>query len=180
MTIDPNHCRCFSISKKDFVSFKNKLQSYGYTEPLLEEDHGQIFGFTKSLSQFHQIHIKLLKDGRIESEIEYSPEYPFAHLNSTHSFSAHQELNLVLLILNISFRTKQNPPISCIHRKIILANNPTKLVDVLKLGGIAAFLEIVLNDGKITSKVIDVISKEYQKNLKRKKGREKYLNFKSK
>src|SRR2546427_3606834 len=101
---DPHHCRCFSISKSHFRYFHSKLLTFGYTEPLFEEDHGQILGLTKPLSEYYQIHVKLMRAGRIEAEIEYSQDYPFAHLNSTHSFSAHPELNVLLTAMRIPYR----------------------------------------------------------------------------
>jgi hypothetical protein len=173
--IDPHHCKCFSIPKLTFKEFSNKLLGAGYAEPLLEEDHGQIIGFTKRLSQNYQIHVKLLRTGRIEAEIEYPPDYPFAHLNSIHSFSAHNELNLLLIGLQITYKCKLKPPTTCVHRQIIPANQPIKMDDVLKLGGIGAVADLIFNDGKITSKVIDVLLKEVKKNIQKKSKRRKYL-----
>ena len=100
--IDPHHCRCFSISKLNFRYFETKMQSFGFSEPFFEDDHKQILGFTKRLSEYYQIHVKLMPTGKIEAEIEPPQDYPFAHLNSTHSFSAHPELKVLLTALNIA------------------------------------------------------------------------------
>jgi len=173
--IDPHHCKCFSISKQSFTEFVNKLQNAGYNEPFFEEDHGQIIGFAKPISQYYQIHVKLMRTGRIEAEIEYSQNYPFAHLNPTHSFSAHNELNLLLILFQITHKCKQKPPITCVQRKIIPANQPMNMDSVLTLTGLVSLADLIFNEGKITKKAIDVLLKETKKSLKRKAKRRKYL-----
>jgi len=175
MKTDPHHCRCFSISKSNFRIFEVKLLNYGYSEPLFEEDHGQILGLTKRLSTNYQIHVKLMRTGRIEAEIEYPQDYPMAHLNPTHSFSAHAELNFLFTVLQIPYKCKKKPPTTCIQRKIIPAQQPTHRDDFLVIGGAAALVDIIFNDGKITSKVIDTVLKETKKSIRRKKRRRKYL-----
>ena len=174
--IDPHHCKCFSISKQNFMEFVRKLQNSGFSEPFFEEDHGQIIGFTKLIYPNYQIHVKLMKTGRIEAEIEYSQEHPFAHLNPIHSFSAHKELNFLLTGLQIPHKCKKIPPITCIQRKIVPANRPMNMESVLKIGGLATLIDLALNDGKITSKGIDVLLNYAQKNVKRRASRRKYLN----
>jgi len=175
MKLDPHHCRCYSISKHSFQIFESKLLQFGYSEPLFEEDHGQILGLTKHLSTNYQIHVKLMRTGRIEAEIEYPQDFPIAHLNSTHSFSAHAELSLLFLALQIPYKSKKTPPITCIKRRIIPAQSPTHRDDFLAIGGIAALADIIFNDGKITSKVLDIVSKEVKKSISRKSKRKKYL-----
>lgn len=175
MKFDPHHCRCFSISKSNFQIFENKLHRFGYSEPIFEEDHSQILGLTKHLSTNYQIHVKLMRTGRIEAEIEYPQDYPMAHLNSIHSFSAHAELNLLFTALHIPYKCKKNPPITCIQRRIIPAQQPTHRDDFLAIGGIAALVDVIFNDGKITSKVLDIVSKEVRKSIRRKSKRRKYL-----
>jgi len=173
--IDPHHCKCFSISKQNFVEFVKKLQNAGYSEPFFEEDHGQIIGFTKAISQHYQIHVKLMKTGRIEAEIEYSQNYPFAHLNPTHSFSAHNELNLLFILCQITHKCKKNPPITCIQRKIIPANQPIDMNSTLKITGLVSLADLLFNDGKITKKALDILLKESEKRVKLKAKRRKYL-----
>lgn len=173
---DPHHCKCFSISKKDFQDFVTKLQNFGYTEPILEEDHGQIIGFTKPNSRDYQIHVKLLRTGRIEAEVEYSANRPFAHLNPVHSYSAHKELQVLLWVFKIPHKCKTKPPLTCIRPIVIPAKDPIKLDSVLAIGGLASLADLIFNDGKITSVVAEAFLKEFNKNLKRKKRRKKYLN----
>jgi hypothetical protein len=173
--IDPHHCRCFSIPKLHFRSFESKMLSFGYSDPILEEDHGQILSFTKRLSEYYQIHVKLMRTGRIEAEMEYPHDYPLAHLNQIHSFSAHAELNLLLIALQIPYKCKRVPPITCVQRQVIPAQNPTTLNTVLALSGVGALADIIFNNGEITSKVLGVVSKQVSKNLRRKARRRKYL-----
>lgn len=175
MKIDPHHCRCFSISKSNFRIFETKLLQFGYSEPLFEEDHGQILGLTKHLSTNYQIHVKLMRTGRIEAEIEYPQDYPMAHLNPLHSFPAHAELSLLFVALQIPYKCKKQPPITCVQRRIIPAQKPTHRDDFLAIGGVAALFDIIFNDGKITSKVLDIVSKEVKKSIRRKSKRRKYL-----
>ena len=173
--IDPHHCRCFSISKPNFSEFISKLQNLGYSEPLFEQDHRQIIGLTKRLSEYYQIHVKLMRTGRIEAEIEYPQDYPMAHLNPTHSYSAHAELALLLNALQIPHKCKRKPPLSCLQRQIIQAQQPTHRDSFLVLGGIGALIDLAVNDGKITSAVLDVAAKQVKKNLRRKLKRRRYF-----
>ena len=176
MKIDSHHCRCFSISKSNFSNFKTKLLNVGYSEPFFEEDHGQILGLTKRLSENYQIHVKLMCMGRIEAEIEYPQDYPMAHLNPTHSFSAHAELNLLFNGLQIPYKCKRKPPNTCIQPQIIPAQQPTHRDTFLKIGGVAALVDLIFNDGKITSKVLDIAAKEAKKSLRKKSKRRKFIN----
>ena len=97
----------------------------GFKEPFLQENHNQFFGFTKRLDEYIQVHVKLLKNNCIESEMEYSPDYPFAHLNEEHSYSAHYEIKEILDSMIIPYSYQTNPPTSCLRRKIVQALNPT-------------------------------------------------------
>jgi hypothetical protein len=171
--IDPHHCRCFSISKSDFQTFANKLRNYGFTQPLLEEDHHQILGLTKRLSEYYQIHVKLMRTGRIEAEIEYPQDYPMAHINPIHSYSAHAELNVLFSVLQISCKCKHKPPITCIQRQIVPAHQPTHKDTFLAIGGAAALVDIIFNDGKITSAVLKTVAKTLSKKKKPRKSRPK-------
>jgi hypothetical protein len=173
--IDPHHCRCFSIPKIQFRYFVSQIQNYGFSEPFFEDDHKQIVGFTKRLSQYSQIHVKLMRTGRIEAEIEPPQDYPIAHLNSIHSYSAHPELNVLFTTMQISYKCKKNPPPTCIHRQIILPQNPTHRDTFLVAGGLGVVLDLFLNDGKFTGTALNILSKQVKKTLKRKANRRKYL-----
>jgi hypothetical protein len=173
--IDPHHCRCFSIPKSHFRYFESKIMHFGYSDPLFEEDHGQILSFTKRLSEYYQIHVKLMRTGRIEAEIEYPQDYPMAHLNSSHSFSAHPELNLLLIAMQIPYKRKKVIPIICTQRQVIPAQTPTHRNAFLAVGGGVAVLDLILNDGKITKVALDVLLKQAGKSINRKRKRRKYL-----
>jgi hypothetical protein len=173
--IDPHHCRCFSIPKTHFRYFETQMQNYGCSEPFFEDDHKQIIGFTKHISQYYQIHVKLMRTGRIEAEIEPPQDYPMAHLNPIHSFSAHPELNVLLTTMQIPFKVKQKPPDTCIHRQIIPPQNPTRRDTFLVAGSIGMTLDLFLNEGKFTGTALNILSKQVSKTLKRKIKRRKYL-----
>ncbi len=173
--IDPHHCRCFSIQKLHFRDFVTRLQNLGYSEPFFEEDHRQILGLTKRLSEYYQIHLKLMRTGRIEAEIEYPQDYPMAHINPTHSFSAHTELNLLLNAIQIPHKCKRKPPITCVQPQVIPAQQPTHMDAFLKIGGVGALADLIFNDGKITTAVLKVVSKEVRKSIHRKVKRRRFL-----
>ncbi|MGI0006617.1 MAG: hypothetical protein ACREAR_01315 [Nitrosotalea sp.] len=149
--------------------------SFGYHDPLFEEDHDQILSFAKRFSEYYQIHVKLMRTGRIEAEMEPPQDYPMAHINSTHSFSAHPELNLLLIAMQIPYKRKRTPPSTCTQRQIIPPQNPTHRDTFLKVGGGIALLDLIFNDGEITGKALDVLSKQVSKSLTRKMKRRKYL-----
>ena len=131
---DPHHCRCFQLTSLN-DDMLTRLVERGFEEQVLQEDHGQILGMRKKLDNYIQIHVKIMKDLSIESEIEYQPEYPFAHTNKTHSYSAHKETQEIFNQLGISYFLKQTPPLTCIKRKIIKAVKPSHWTTVI--GGLA-------------------------------------------
>ena len=136
---DPHHCRCYQLSSLD-DNVLTKLVEGGFEDQILQEDHGQILGIRKKLDKYMQIHVKIMKDLTIESEIEYQPEYPFAHNNITHTYSAHKETQEIFNQLGIDLLLKQTPPLTCIKRKIIKAVKPshwTTVVVGLALAGLA-------------------------------------------
>ena len=144
---DAHHCRCFSITKENFSKFEKKISESGFVKPLFEEDHGHILGLTKRLDEYSQIHVKLMSNGVIESEIEYPPDYPFAHLNNEHSYSAHDEIQSILNSLGITYTFRTIPPTTCIRRKIVKAFKPTHVKTILAglvvgviVGGILYYL----------------------------------------
>lgn len=173
--IDPHHCRCFSIPKTHFRYFVSQIQNYGFSEPFFEDDHKQIIGFTKRLSEYLQIHVKLMRTGRIEAEVEPPQDYPMAHLNSIHSSSAHPELNILFTTIQIPYKCKKTPPYTCIYRQIIPPQNPTHRNAFLVASGIGVALDLFLNDGKFTGTALNILSKQVNKTLKRKNRRRKYL-----
>ena len=137
---DPHHCHCFQIVSLNSETI-SKMKQTGFKKQILEEPHGQIFSITKRLDEHTQIHFKVLQDGTIESEMEYPPEYMFAHLNPIHSYSAHKETAIILNHFSISYRLKRTPPITCIKRKIVKAVKPSHWTIIL--GALVAVVVIV-------------------------------------
>lgn len=122
---DPFHCHCFSIHQTNFTEFRKNLESIGFREPLLQINNGHVFGLTKRLDEYTQIHIKVMKNGNIEAEMEYPPDYPVAHLNQEHSYSAHQEVQEIMSSFGIPHTFRISPPLSCLQRIRKFAQNPT-------------------------------------------------------
>jgi len=149
---DPHHCHCFILHKNYFQDFREKLESIGFREPLLQEDHGQVYGLTKRLTEDTQIHVKVINNGIIEAEMEYPPDYPFAHLNSEHSYSAHDEIKMILNHFRMTYTFKIEPPLTCIMRQIKKAINPTPakvIVGGLVLAGaVGALLYFLSKDNE--------------------------------
>lgn len=131
---DPHHCRCYTIHPVYFKEFQNKLKNTGFKNPFLEENHGQVFGLTKRLDEYTQIHIKAMKNGNFEAEMEYPPDYPVAHLNQEHSYSAHTELQTIMDGLGLPYTFRINPPLTCLQRIIKKATNPTPAALFVGLG----------------------------------------------
>ena len=142
MKLDPHHCHCFKIlSLSDETIFE--MEQEGFKEQIFEEDHGQIFSRTKRLNKCDQIHFKILQDWTAESEIEYPPDYPMAHLNSTHSYSAHKETKNILDYFGIPYKQKRITPITCIQRKIVKAIDPIHWTDLAALIiGVSVFVGV--------------------------------------
>jgi hypothetical protein len=106
-------------------------------------NRGQKFGLTKRLDEETQIHVKLLENGVIEAEMEYPPDYPVAHLNSDHSYSAHNEIEQILNQGGFSFTRKIMPPITCIKRIIKKAVKPTHVNTIIAGVAIVSALGII-------------------------------------
>lgn len=173
--VDPHHCTCFSIQKECFFAFETRLKNLDFIDPFFDEDHGQILSYVRRISENYQIHVKLMRTGRIEAEIEYPHDYPMAHLNPTHSFSAHPELHSVLISMQIPFKSRRSIPITCKQRQIIPAQQPTHMNTFLAAGGILAGLDILLNEGKLTTKAVNFVLKEAAKSANRRIKRRRYL-----
>ena len=88
---DPHHCKCYSIDPQEIEDFRRELTNLGFTYEL-QEDHGQVFGLVLRVSEYLQLHIKVMPDGTIEGEMEPPLAYPFAHINPEHCYSAHKEI----------------------------------------------------------------------------------------
>jgi hypothetical protein len=127
---DPHHCTCFRV-EEDLVSCKAKLEKIGCKPQILEENHGQVFGLTFRINEYEQIHIKSMPDGIIEAEIEPPPDYPGAHLNPEHSYSAHNELGIVLSQAGIQYGRRVKTPLTCIQRVIKKPVKPTHVVTIV-------------------------------------------------
>ena len=121
---DPHHCRCFSIRVPHIESFRTILSDFGFKDEL-QENHGQVFGYVLRVEDKLQLHVKVMPDGSIESEMEPPPAYPAAHLNQEHSYSAHQETEQVLRLSRIGYGIIPEIPHTCIHRKIKKPYKPT-------------------------------------------------------
>lgn len=127
---DPHHCTCFKV-EEDLVSCKAKLEKIGCKPQILEENHGQVFGLTFRINEYEQVHIKPMPDGTIEAEVEPPPDYPGAHLNPEHSYSAHDELEIILKHAGILYNRRSRPPSTCIQRVIKKPIKPTHVVTIV-------------------------------------------------
>ena len=124
MKSDPHHCHCFKILKNHFELFRTKLESIGFHDAI-QIQKGQIFGLIKNINDKKQIHIKVMPSGQIEAEIEPSQDFPIAHLNSKHSYSAHRQLQNLLHQLGIPYIKNWSMPLSCVRPLIVEPFKPT-------------------------------------------------------
>lgn len=129
---DPHHCKCFEIPEQGIATFRTVLESIGFADTPFQMDQGQMFGLIKSDGNGKQMHVRVMPSGRIEAEVEPSHEYPFAHLNPLHSFSAHPELEDILknYFKNLYHRKLVIPP-TCIKRVIINPDSPIHVVWII-------------------------------------------------
>ena len=127
---DLHHCKCFKIVES-LGSAKKKLENIGFKPQIFEDNHGQVFGLALRFGEYEQIHVKAMSDGEIEAEIEPPPAYPGAHLNKEHSYSAHQELELVLNRVGILHIRNIRTPITCVQRIIKKPIKPTHAVKIV-------------------------------------------------
>ena len=128
---DPHHCHCFILHSSYHNEFKQHLEKLEFKDPLLQMNRGQKFGLTKRIDEETQVHVKQLENGVIEGEMEYPPDYPVAHLNPEHSYSAHNEIERILNHGGFSFTRKIMPPITCVQRKIVKAIKPSHWTIIL-------------------------------------------------
>ena len=134
-TQDKHHCRCHRVARSDIPELEASLRRSGF-EWVLEEDHGQVFGLRILLSRREQLHIKVMPDGLVEAEIEPPPEYPLAHINQKHSYSAHDQVNRILRECGIRFLTARAVPRTCLQPVIDRPNSPSHWTAIgLGIGG---------------------------------------------
>ena len=117
--IDPHHCRCFVLDKEWVPALKRKLVRRGFERQISEFCHGQVWGLRKRLTEREQIHVKVMRNGLIESEMEPPPEYPIEHLSPKHSYSAHWQLLRTLRSVGARFRLARDVPPTCAKPKIV-------------------------------------------------------------
>lgn len=90
-----------------------------------------------------------MPSGQIEAEIEPSQDYPVAHLNKKHSYSAHNQLQQLLQQFGIPYLRNWSIPLSCLRPIIVKPFKPTHVkviigavVVVIIMGSLAyAFLK---------------------------------------
>lgn len=140
---DPHHCRCYSIHTYDIEDFRRFLLKSGFKD-VLQEDHGQLYGYALRVEEDLQLHIKIMRDGSIESEMEPPPAYPMAHLNQKHSYSAHKETEQFLRLSRVSYRTARMVPDTCRRPKIIKPNKPTHAAEFALAGVLSVAVAIAL------------------------------------
>jgi len=133
---DPHHCRCYSIDPQEIEDFRRELTNLGFTYEF-QEDHGQVFGLALRVSEYLQLHIKVMPDGTIEGEMEPPPAYPFAHINPEHCYSAHKEIGELFDLLPHFSHKKKFPPIRCIRRIIKMPIKPTHAQTIAGLAIVA-------------------------------------------
>ena len=121
---DTHHCHCIKIFESHFDLFKEKLESNGF-EDKIQIQKGQLYGRIKKINADEQIHIKVMPSGQIEAEIEPSHDFPMAHLNQKHSYSAHNQLLELLHQFGIPYVKNWSIPLSCIKPVIVKPFKPT-------------------------------------------------------
>lgn len=135
---DRHHCRCFWVGRRSISRFRALLAKIGFEEQLLEANHGQVFGMRRRLSEREQVHIKVMQDGWIESEIEPPPEYPLAHVNPANSYSSHDAVRAILRECGIRFRMTVNVPPSCLNPAVVRPHRPTHWKKIAGIASVAA------------------------------------------
>ena len=137
-TSDKHHCRCFVIKRRDVPICRKHLEEMGFErQPIGEENHGQEFGLRYRIERVLQIHVKVMANGLIESELEPPPEYPIAHLNQRYSYSPHLGLPLLLSQIGLEYKIRTPIPDTCNLPEIIKPGRPLSAWEtVLALLGI--------------------------------------------
>lgn len=115
--------------------FRGMLVRLAY-ETTLQEDHGQVFGLRRRLSEYEQVHVKVMPDGAIEAEIEPPPEYPAAHINQKHSYSPHRYIRKTLCRMGIPFSVVRDVPATCLRPVIVRPKSPTGWKTFVVIGAV--------------------------------------------
>lgn len=136
-THDRHHCRCHKVATYRIRKLRDSMIALGF-ERVPEEDHGQVFGMRLRLSELEHLHVKVMPNGRIEAEIEPSPEYPLAHINQKHSYSAHSAVIEMLARCDIRYRTDHDVPPTCLDPIIERPSKPAHRNVFLVAFGVAA------------------------------------------
>ena len=148
---DRHHCRCHKVATYRIRKLGDGMVGQGF-ERVPEEDHGQVFGMRLRLSELEQLHVKVMPNGRIEAEIEPPPEYPLAHINQKHSYSAHRAVIDMLGKCDIRFRTEHNVPPTCLDPIVERPSKPAHWkVFVAAFGAAGAAFVGVLAANKLRS-----------------------------
>lgn len=121
---DKHHCLCHRVAQSSIPEMEAAMRGSGF-EDVPGWNHGQVFGLRRLLSRLEQLHVKVMPDGLIEAEIEPPPEYPAAHINQKHSYSAHGQVASLLRELGMRFKTAQPVPRTCLEPAIDRPNNPS-------------------------------------------------------
>lgn len=134
-TSDLHHCRCFKIAPEDIKNCKKGLERIGFQEPLAQMgNEQQVFGLTAPITDLLQIHTKVMNDGTIEGELEPPADYPGAHLNQIHSYSAHKEIKMILDDIGIPYVIPSSIPDTCLAPRIIRPDRPMHAATMIGLG----------------------------------------------
>ena len=141
---DKHHCRCFKISPTDIILCKKNLIELGFEPQIAEENHGQLFGLKRKILELLQIHVKVMPNGIIESELEPPPEYPFAHMNEIHSYPPHEGMPILFELLKIKYEIIQPVPDTCHLPTIIDPDSPLKWWHILIIGIAAVGISYVI------------------------------------
>ena len=91
-----------------------------------------------------QFHIKVMRDGRIESEMEPPPAYPIDHLKQKYSYSAHKETEQILRLSRVGYRITRVVPDTCRRPKIIKPDEPTHAATIALAGVVGVVAAIAL------------------------------------
>ena len=147
---DKHHCRCFSTDPKNITKFRLQLEKIGFVDEF-QEDHGQVFGRILRVADDLQLHIKVMRNGMIEGEMEPPPAYPGAHLNLEHSYSAHREIEQILSTkTTVMYYVERNIPDTCLNPVIKKPHNPTHAKTIVAAGivglGLVALADYLSKD----------------------------------
>ena len=93
-----------------------------------------MFGRVLRVEDQLQLHIKVMKNGMIEGEMEPPPAYPGAHLNQEYCYSAHREIEKILQHINFQYSIISDIPFTCISPIIKKPDNPIHAKTIAAVG----------------------------------------------